>query len=363
MEKYIEQSLIKASYSKMSVNIRDISIFFLDDKTSAQVVVLFKEEELFFNQWKAILGQIDSKLKKRGYEEIHIHSIVYQKQSGIMREITEAIPSYWLINMQEKKLIIYENQPSDFYGIRAVIESALQGTDSINANSIHTMGNRNKKKTSNKLFAKGIKLRLNFMWRRYPIITWLLVLINVIIFLIIESTGSTQDTDYMLQWGAMYIPYVLENGEIYRLVTHTFLHFGIEHLLNNMLLLFLLGEYVERYVGKIRYLVIYFGTGILAGAISMQYNIITGEMPVSAGASGAIFGVIGALLFLIILYKGKLEGLSIERMLIFIFLSFYSGIAQIDIDNAAHLGGFVCGIIVTAIVYPYRKFRKGRVGW
>ena len=90
---------------------------------------------------------------------------------------------------------------------------------------------------------------------------------NVIVFLIAEILGDTEDVMYMLKIGAAYTPNVLD-GEWYRLVTSIFLHFGIEHLFNNMLLLLFLGDMLEEYVGKWKYLLIYFGGGIVGNILS-----------------------------------------------------------------------------------------------
>ena len=353
MIEQIEKNLLRASYKKIPVNVKTIKVFLSINGDRAQTIILFhkKEEMLLEEQYKHILEQIRVSLEMKGYNQLHIHSIIYTDRINEIQNIIQNVSNCWVIDARERKLYIYENQPSDFYGIKRIIEAALEGN----------FQNENKMERKIKSPVVRSNRKLKFVWNQYPVFTWFLVAVNIILFLIMEMKGSTEDTDYMLKWGAMYVPYVLENGQYYRLFTHMFLHFGMEHLLSNMLILFLVGAYVERHMGKIRFLITYLTTGILAGFVSMEYNIITGSIPVSAGASGAIFGIIGALFYIILIHKGRLEDLSIGRMAIFVFLSLYSGIAQIDVDNAAHIGGFLCGIIVAAIIYPYKKSRKGRV--
>ena len=77
-----------------------------------------------------------------------------------------------------------------------------------------------------------------------------LILINVLVFIAVEFTGTSQDAWHVLEYGAAYTPYIIQNGEVYRLFTSMFLHFGIEHLVNNMLVLFVLGSRLERVIGK-----------------------------------------------------------------------------------------------------------------
>lgn len=82
-----------------------------------------------------------------------------------------------------------------------------------------------------------------------------LIVLNILYFLYLELTGSTEDAYFMLDHGAMYGPFILENHEYYRLLTSIFMHFGIDHIVNNMLVLFVLGDNLERALGKVKYLI------------------------------------------------------------------------------------------------------------
>ena len=94
------------------------------------------------------------------------------------------------------------------------------------------------------------------MWKRSKnSINLVIVVCNILVFLAVTLTGGTESSRHMMDCGAAYAP-LIESGEYYRLFTSMFLHFGIQHLINNMLLLLFLGDYLERAVGKIRYLVI-----------------------------------------------------------------------------------------------------------
>ena len=181
-------------------------------------------------------------------------------------------------------------------------------------------------------------------------LTEILVLINVLVFLAVELTGGSDDTVHMLQCGAAYTPAVLE-GEYYRLFTCMFLHFGVQHLLNNMLLLFVLGGRLERTMGKIKYLLIYILGGIGGNLLSFLMECKTGEYAVSAGASGAIFAIMGAMIYAVLRGRGRIEDLSARQIIIMAVLSLYFGFISSGVDNAAHVGGLLSGFLLAVILY------------
>jgi len=189
-----------------------------------------------------------------------------------------------------------------------------------------------------------------------PVITLILVVLNVLVFGYAEWFGSSQDAEYMIQMGAIYEPLILENNEYYRLITHFFLHFGFEHLINNMISLLILGYSIESVLGKGRFVVLYFLSGILAGVTSIVYNIYVGnEYTVSCGASGAIYGLTGALLILLILGNRGRRSTEVFRYLLYIGISIYSGMRDASIDHAAHIGGFVVGVVACMIMARKKK--------
>lgn len=165
-----------------------------------------------------------------------------------------------------------------------------------------------------------------------------------------SGTFYGHTTEFLLNHGALYGPKVLE-GEWYRLVTYLFLHGDIWHLGNNMLILFCLGNALEHYVGKISYVAIYFFSGILAALGSVVYN--TGS-PVCVGASGAVFGVTGAMVWLVLRNRGRLEGFTGPRMVLFVLMSVYAGFVDQGVDNAAHIAGLVAGFVLAILLYRKR---------
>lgn len=189
----------------------------------------------------------------------------------------------------------------------------------------------------------------------YSKVNAIVIILNIIIFIVVDLSHSSQNVEWMLDCGAMFWPYVLEKGEYYRLFTSMFLHFGISHLFNNMLVLWFIGGMLESVLGSIKYSFIYFVSGILAGCFSMGYNISIGETPISAGASGAIFGVIGALFYILLINRENIKGIGKRQIIIFVFLSLYSGFSSQGVDNLAHIGGFISGFLLAILLYRKPK--------
>lgn len=178
-----------------------------------------------------------------------------------------------------------------------------------------------------------------------------LLIVNVVVFLGLSFIGMTEDAAFMLEHGAMYVPYVQESQEYYRIFTSIFLHFGFAHLMNNMIMLLVMGASLEKEVGTIKFLIIYLGAGLGGNAFSMWYDIATSRNAVSAGASGAVFGVIGALLYVVIRNKGRLGTLTGKGIIFMIALSLYYGFTSTGVDNFAHIGGLVVGFLTAVLLY------------
>ena len=197
----------------------------------------------------------------------------------------------------------------------------------------------------------GFIVVANFI-RRAPI-TVILVAMNLIMLIVLASQGSLDEPNAIMNMLASYTPAIINEGEYYRLFTSMFLHFGIEHLIGNMLLLFFLGEIIEVTLGKVRYLFIYLVGGIVGNVASlfMELGLPINQMPISAGASGAVFALIGAMAYILILNKGRLAGVSLRRLMILILLSIWEGYNNRNVDGVAHVGGLIAGFLFALILY------------
>ena len=192
-------------------------------------------------------------------------------------------------------------------------------------------------------------------YQKKPICTTALVIINVAVFLGLSLIGMTEDSEFMMEHGAMYVPYLMEGQRYYTIFTSIFLHFGFSHLMNNMIMLLVIGYNLEPEIGKLRFLIIYLGSGVIGNIVSAGCDISCGSYAVSAGASGAIFGIVGALLYVVIRNHGRLGEVSTRGLVLMAGLSLYYGFTAQGVDNAAHVGGLVSGFLLAVLTYWKRK--------
>lgn len=209
------------------------------------------------------------------------------------------------------------------------IEYFVKVTDNINKK------NEKRSKTIEKIFSY-----------KKPIVTYIVMTICILLFIMmyIFGNGST-DTTTLINFGANY-DLLTKNGELYRLFTSIFLHIGIVHLLCNMYTLFIIGKEIEGLFGKLKFIIIYILSGICGSILSIAFNYNT----VSAGASGAIFGLLGALLYFGYYYRTYLGATIRSSIIPTIILNLLIGFTVSGIDNAAHIGGLIGGILSAMLV-------------
>ena len=191
--------------------------------------------------------------------------------------------------------------------------------------------------------------------------TVLLTIINVVVFSLLTLQGMTEDGMFLLEHGAMYVPRVIQDGEYYRFFTSLFLHFGFEHLMNNMVTLVLIGWNLESEIGKVKFLLIYILSGWGGNFLSAWYEVLKDDYSISAGASGAIFGVIGALLYVTMRNRGRIGEVSGRRLAFMIIISLYYGFTSSGVDNLAHIGGLVTGFAAGVLLYRKRNSKDRTV--
>ena len=179
-------------------------------------------------------------------------------------------------------------------------------------------------------------------------VTWCLTGINVLLFVLETVAGGSTSTRVALLFGAQATPYLLA-GQVWRLVTAMFLHFGVLHLGCNMISLYHLGPPLERVYGKGRYLAVYFGAGIIGNLTTWLLEMRSGEYAVSAGASGAIFGLFGAYLALALIPDMR-RFLSLRGIVITLVLNIAHGLTYSGVNMAAHAGGLSGGFVIASVM-------------
>lgn len=206
-------------------------------------------------------------------------------------------------------------------------------------------------------------------WRDYCV-TLVILGLNIVGYILCTQTGEV-----VYNVGSINAEKILVEKQYYRIVTAMFLHADAEHIVSNMIFLVGLGQMVEQSIGHFRFVVLYLLSGFGAGAFSIAYAVLTGHIYDAVGASGAIFGLIGALFILVVARDRRrrthyntfgagnvfdqngrempsaYENVSVGRMIFAIVYMIYSGARAALVDNAAHVGGLVCGLLTMSVMY------------
>jgi rhomboid protease GluP len=181
-----------------------------------------------------------------------------------------------------------------------------------------------------------------------PLFTPILIAINVAVFAAMLASGfsfTNPSAESFLRWGADFGP-LTTHGQWWRIVTAAFVHAGFLHLLMNMLILLSIGLFTERLFGRVGFIVLYFFAGIGGNLVSLAWRPFT----VAMGASGAIFGLYGGLLAVLLLHRNTVPRPRIiaiaKSAAIFIAINLLYGLSQSNVDMAAHLGGLASGFLL-----------------
>lgn len=274
--------------------------------------------------------------RARGETEVHMLSLILSADTENAKRLCSADGFCWIIDTSADRLIIYENQVSDFYGWKAILENFLTHLSDY-------AGGQDITPRDGRVFPGESWNRERIL--KLPWVNICLVAVNVIVFLICTFTD-----DLLYNKGALGVMQIAEDGSYYRIFSSMFLHSNVQHLFSNMIVLYYIGEIVEKKTGHILYAVIYFLSGISGAVFSMGYEFLLRDYYSSVGASGAVFGVEGALLFLVILYHGKLENMTVGRLTFAILFSLYCGFTGTNVNNAAHVGGVLMGFAAMAVI-------------
>lgn len=182
--------------------------------------------------------------------------------------------------------------------------------------------------------------------KKYQCVTIVLTILNIAVYILYTILG-----DMLYNMGSLSVLDIIGRKEYYRIITCMFMHGGVEHLFGNMLFLFILGQMLEEAIGHIPFTVVYFVSGIGSGIFSMMNELRIGSYYHSVGASGAVCGLIGAMLFLVMIHKGYYKQISLQRMLLAIVYLIYTGLQSARVNNAAHIGGLIIGFAVMIVLY------------
>lgn len=183
-----------------------------------------------------------------------------------------------------------------------------------------------------------------------PFISIILVTVNVGVYFFCQLPGSI-----LYAKGCLRAYEIIGYREYGRILWAMFLHADVNHLFSNMIILLFMGAMIERAIGHIPYVGIYMASGLIGNMLSLVGKLVSGDLTASLGASGAIFGLDGLLLAMVLFSRKRIENVTPVRVVLMICLSLYSGFTGGNVDNLAHVGGLLAGFLIGMVYLICRR--------
>ena len=295
LEDRLSNRFIDMGFRRINSNAEGIYLFYQIINGEAYIISIIHTphgNELTQMQYEHILKQMKDSFLRGGNLNVHLLGLIFTRnpeKAKILCDVGGV--SHWIIDLIKNRLIIYETQLADFLGIRDEIENLLMNE---RLSECHNRVNENTNQESSEWNHMQAERKIKNRW--FSPINTIIIGINIIVFILMQFTNVYGGTDGITIKGALSWIFLKKDREYYRLLTSMFMHADWSHLLNNMLVLFIVGDNLERAVGRFRYLFIYFGSGVIAGITSISYNMVMDNIVYSIGVR-AIFGIVGAMLY------------------------------------------------------------------
>lgn len=334
----LENLFFAQGYSKIPSNLPEFNFYCHREVQGLNVLYVIDYRQGLYiseDQYAHMKDRIADFFHVKGETEIHVMTLVLCVDTEKAKKLCEHEKFCWILDAQTWRLLIHETQTADFYGWKGLLEEYLFGL--IKASQENGDAGREPEQK------KDLQC--------WPWVSIFLVAVNVIVFLICTLTG-----DLLYNKGAFSVPLLWQNGG-YRLITSMFLHWDVEHLFSNMIVLYYVGALVERELGHVPYTAVYLLSGFAGNIFSMGYEMLIRSYGSSAGASGAVFGIEGALLFLVMAHRGKIASMTAGRVAFAIAFSLYCGFTSAGVNNAAHVGGVLMGFLAAAVIMACKRIK------
>ncbi len=335
----LSELLQSRGYVKRETSSPAVSFYFRTEGRTSRIIQVMDLIQAYARPSEALAfrDELRRVFSEKGYTDIEQLTILLTMNTPAARSICAADPATWIMDARNLKLIVYEDAVMDFDCLRKPLEDmCYQAAEEMEKTAAET------------------ESRLPFIKNNEA--TLALILLNLIVFVALSAFGDTRNAAYMSRHGALYSPYIITDLELYRLITCMFMHFGFIHLVENMFILYFVGSMVERALGKGRFLIIYLVSGLFSGVSMVIVQLFTNSGSVAAGASGAIFGIIGTMFIIIIKNRQFHRRLILPMLLLAVSYALFMGITAGGAGNAAHIGGLLTGLLLSAILYrPKRK--------
>ena len=342
MTEALYRAMITGGYKEMMMNDEYEGYhFFFDAVRHIVNAVLFIDADKYRDKFiGAIKLEMKDKLEAQGINVHYMEVILvnskrasYVEEMFVARQACGDNPFTWIYDEANKELIIYENQTEDFYGLKNILENVEDDKEDVG-----------KAET-----AKRIEESV-FSIKNLPKVTTALVLINVIVFIICTFTGTL-----LYNKGGVGLSLLTSPKEYYRVITSMFLHANIAHLFGNMVNLFFLGEIIEKKIGPLPFIGLYLVSGIAGTIATFVSEVVTDQPVVVIGASGAVFGLFGILITLVLFKRIRMVTMPLARVLVVVLFMIMEGFAYPDVAIWAHVGGVFGGIMYGMAYYLLSK--------
>ena len=306
---------------------------------------IHNNEQLSFDNFKVkqITNKLKSKTLSRKMKVLNIYLDLGEAVNLTSDSESESVVVKKITDLKNEHLI------SVFPDILTKTKYEEKGME-LFAKITNDINNANKEKTK--------KLDKIFSIKK-PIITYCIIALCVLAFILMYIFGNgSSDNLTLIKFGANLDILTVGLGEYFRLITCSFLHIGIFHLLFNMYALYVIGSQAESFFGKIKYLIIYLFSAVSASLLSLMFSANV----ISAGASGAIFGLMGALLYFGYHYRIYLGHVIKSQILPIIVINLLFGFLVSGVDNAAHIGGLIGGFLMAMVLgVPEHNDKSSRI--
>ena len=300
---------------------------------------IHNDEQLNFDVFKT--GKIVKKIKKKTFT-FHMNVLSIYTDLGDNAHLDEVKNMDCMYLYDEQDIKNYNFIDSVFPDIKNKLKFSEKGLELF----IKITNDINQKNKSNAEQAEEV------FKHKKPIITSGLIIINILIYVVSILLGKYDD---IVNQFCVYGP-LIRLGEYYRLLTGIFLHADLFHLLFNCYALWIIGSQLESFMGKGKYLTIYLVSGIIGSLTSITFN-----SGASIGASGAVFGLLGSMLYFGYHYRVYLGSVIKSQIIPLILFNLVFGLIIQGVDNFAHIGGLIGGILITiglGVKYKSTTFEK-----
>ncbi|MCL2203335.1 MAG: rhomboid family intramembrane serine protease [Defluviitaleaceae bacterium] len=287
---------------------------------------------------------------------------------------------FWRINLENGEITTAPDQPKELFGLGdmtrkayAQAKAAESGFDAVSAAQSLLGGGHSPhpnivpmKKTPprTKTHAHSFLTRIRFLnLNLYPkyhhaYIVYGIIAINLLVLVAMHVAGNPMSPYTAYRFGGNFYASVVYGGQWWRLVTSTFVHYGVMHFMANTVGLVIIGTRVERYLGRAMFATIYLFSGITGSLLCLLNVHLRDLFIVSAGASGAVYGLMGAVLVITRLTRRNIENLNWQILLVWLIIGVVMGFTLANINNAAHLGGFLGGALVGFGMLAVMAYKK-----